>query len=305
MAARALHAVAVADNSARDYQHIEALPLAGSLGATIGGADLREAGRSDSSCPMMSEIRQACDDHLVVFFRDQCLTVDEFEDFAACWGEPGDDPFLVGMDGHESVVRLLKEADEALPVVFGGAWHSDWSFLPTPPAYTILYALDVPDHGGDTMWANMNLVTRWLSRRWLDVLRGLDAVHSARAGYGPGARHNDFIENMDISYGESGLTSAEHPMVRRHPRTGCEVVYINPVYTTGVSGLRPEESAAVLKVIFEAAANPAYTCRFRWRPGSLAVWDNRCTMHMALSDYHGARREMWRTTVRGERPIRA
>ena len=309
---RAFHAVAAANNAARSYEHVEVTPLAGSLGAEIGGVNLRalvralDGSRSGGSADAaaMAEIRRASDDHLVVFFRDQNLTAREFEAFARCWGEPGEDPFLTGMDGHPAVVRLLKEADEALPVVFGGAWHSDWSFLANPPAYTMLHALAVPDHGGDTMWANMYLVTEWLSERWLGVLRGLDAVHSARAAYGPGARHNEFIENMEISYGDEGDVSSVHPVVRVHPRTGREAVYANPVYTTGLAGLRPEESAPVLKQIWEAAVDPVHTCRFRWRPGSLAVWDNRCTMHLPLSDYHGARREMWRTTVRGEAPVR-
>lgn len=289
-----------ANNAAADYKHIDVAPLAGSLGAEIGGVELTSL--SDEA---LLEIRRASDDHLVVFFRDQDLTVGDFEVFTRRWGEFGDDPFITGMAGHRNVVRLLKEPSETTGVIFGGDWHSDWSFQRTPPAYTLLYAIDVPDHGGDTLWANMYLATEWLSGTWRSVLRGLDAVHEAGRGYGPAARHNELIENMDIIWGEAGTASRLHPVLRRHPRTGREVLYVNPVYTTGLAGLRDEESAPILGQLHAVATNPVHLCRFRWRAGSLAVWDNRCTMHLPLSDYHGARREMWRTTVQGEEPVRA
>lgn len=294
------HATTAANNAAGSYERIEVAPVAGSLGAEIGGVDLRTL--DDEA---MEEIRRASDDHLVVFFRDQDLTVDELESFTQRWGDFGDDPFVAGLPEHPHVVRLVKEADEAVPVVFGGAWHSDWSFQATPPGYTLLYARDVPAWGGDTLWANMYLATEWLSDTMLGVLAGLQAVHSPDFGYGPGARHNDLIENMDIAYGEAGATVHHHPLVRVHPRTGRPVVYVNPVYTTGIVGLRPEESAPILDTIHEVATAPVHLCRFRWTPGALAVWDNRVTMHLPLSDYHGARREMWRTTVRGEAPVPA
>jgi len=201
------------------------------------------------------------------------------------------------------VVRLVKEADEKVPVVFGGAWHSDWSFQRTPPAYTLLHAVDVPEWGGDTLWANMYLATEYTSETLKSVLRGLEAVHSPAMGYGPDALHNELIEHMDIDYGEQGTSTHRHPIIRRHPRTGREVIYVNPVYTVGIHGMRDEEATAILGQLYDVATDPVHLCRFRWEPGSLAVWDNRCTMHLPLADYHGTRREMRRTTVRGEAPI--
>jgi alpha-ketoglutarate-dependent taurine dioxygenase len=300
----AFHTTSAANNRAGDYSHISVRPMAGSMGAEIsgiGGAlDVRSLDDDE-----MAEIRRANDDHLVVFFRDQELTPAELETFTARWGEFGDDPYLKGMDEHPHVVRVRKEADEKVPLVFGGAWHSDWSFQTTPPAYTILFGVDVPDHGGDTLWANMYLATEYASETFRSLLRSLDAVHSPAMGYGPGATHNELIENMDIEYGERGTETHRHPMIRRHPRTGRETLFVNPVYTVGINGMREEEAQAILGQIHEVATNPVHLCRFRWEPGSMAVWDNRCTMHLPLGDYHGARREMWRTTVKGEVPVRA
>lgn len=300
----AFHTTTASNNRAGAYDHIVVRPLAGSMGAEVSGA----AGALDvRSLPdeAMDEIRRASDDHLVVFFRDQELTPTDLEEFTSRWGEFGDDPYLQGMEDHPHVVRVLKEADEKVPLVFGSAWHSDWSFQATPPAYTILYGVEVPDHGGDTMWANMYLATEYASDTMRTILRSLQAVHSPAMGYGPAATHNELIEHMDIRYGDDGTSMHLHPMIRRHPRTGRDAIFVNPVYTVGIDGLREEEADAILGQIHEVATNPVHLCRFRWAPGSMAVWDNRCTMHLPLADYHGARREMWRTTVRGEVPVPA
>lgn len=298
----AFRATSAANNRAAEYAHIDVVPLAGSMGAEISGlaGPLDVRGIDDE---VMAEIRRASDDHLVVFFRDQDLTPGDLEDFTRRWGDFGDDPYIHGMDDHPAVVRLCKEADEKVPVVFGGAWHSDWSFQAAPPAYTLLYGVDVPPYGGDTLWTNMYLATDYASETMKSVLRSLEGVHSPSMGYGPDATHNELIENMDIDYGESGTTTQRHPMIRRHPRTGREVIYVNPVYTVGIHGMRGEEAEAILGQIYEVAADPVHLCRFRWQQGSIAVWDNRCTMHLPLADYHGLRREMWRTTVAGEAPI--
>ncbi len=296
----AFHATTAANNQARDYAHIVVEPLAGSLGAIVGGVDLATLSEGQ-----MAEIRTASDDHLVVFFRDQRLDPAQLEQFTRRWGEYGHDPFVTAMKDHPHVVRLVKEADEKQPVVFGGAWHSDWSFQACPPAYTILYGVDTPAWGGDTLWCNMYLATEHASETLRSMLGGVDAVHSPEMGYGPQARHNELIENMDIAYGDEGVDTQSHPLLCRHPRTGREVFAVNPVYTRTIAGMRPEESEAILAQIYETATAPAHLCRFRWQSGSVAVWDNRCTMHLPLADYHGLRREMWRTTVAGEQPVAA
>ena len=287
-----------ANNAAADYDHIEVRPLTGALGAEITGVDL-----GDCSEEAFAEIRRASVDHLVVFFRDQSFDLDGFEAFGARWGAFGDDPFVAGLESHPHIVKVLKEADERHPLVFGGAWHSDWSFQERPPAYTILYGHDVPDHGGDTLWSNLYLAADHLSPGLRATLEGLRAVHSPQRAYGAQATHNELVENMQILYGESAHLKRAQPILRRHPDSGRTALYVNWGYTESIEGWWPNESQPLLDLLFDIATNPVYTCRFRWDPGSIAVWDNRCTLHNPMSDYAGRRREMWRITIEGEEPV--
>lgn len=287
-----------ANNAAGSYDHITVRPLTGALGAEIGGVDLNAL-----TDDQFAEIRRASVDHLVVFFRDQELDLDGFQAFGERWGRFGDDPFVKGLDSHPNIVRVVKEADEKHPLVFGGAWHSDWSFQQHPPAYTILYGRDVPDHGGDTLWANLYLAADHLSPGLRSTLADLRAVHSPRKSYGAQATHNELVENMEILYGEAAHQSRAQPILRRHPDSGRSALFVNWGYTESIEGWNPTESQPLLDLLYEIATNPVYTCRFRWRPGSLAVWDNRCTLHNPISDYAGQRREMWRLTIEGEEPL--
>lgn len=292
-----------ANNAARDHQHISVRPLSGALGAEIAGPNGEHLDCTDLTDAASAEIRQASVDHLVVFFRNQTFDLDRFVEFGQQWGTFGDDPFVAGLDSHPNVVKVCKEADEKHPLVFGGAWHSDWSFQERPPAFTILYGRDVPDHGGDTLWANMYLAADHLSPGLRSTLAGLRAVHSPRKAYGAQASHNELVENMDIRYGEEAHIRRSQPILRRHPDSGRTALYVNWGYTETIEGWWPDESAPLLDRLYEVSTNPVYTCRFRWEPGSVAVWDNRCTMHHPLSDYAGARREMWRLTIEGEEPL--
>lgn len=299
-----LFATTAANNAARDHHHIEVRPLTGALGAEIsapGGGPLDVRSLTDEQ---WDEVRQASVDHLVVFFRDQDLDLDSFSGFAERWGPFGDDPFVAGLDSHPHVVRVLKEADEKVPLVFGGAWHSDWSFQATPPAFTILYGHDVPEHGGDTLWANLYLAADHLSAGLRSTLAGLRAVHSPQKAYGAQATHNELVEHMRILYGEDAHLRRAQPILRRHPDSGRTALFVNWGYTETIEGWAPDESAALLSHLYEVSQHPAYTCRFRWRPGSIAVWDNRCTLHNPIADYAGQRREMWRITIEGEEPLR-
>jgi taurine dioxygenase len=287
-----------ANNAAADYDHIEVRPLTGALGAEITGVDL-----GDCSDEAFAEIRRASVDHLVVFFRDQSFDLDGFEAFGARWGPFGDDPFVAGLDSHPHIVKVLKEADEKHPLVFGGAWHSDWSFQERPPAFTILYGHEVPDHGGDTLWSNLYLAADHLSPGLRATLEGLRAVHSPQRAYGAQATHNELVEHMQILYGEAAHLKRAQPILRRHPDSGRTALYVNWGYTESIEGWWPNESQPLLDLLFDIATNPVYTCRFRWEPGSIAVWDNRCTLHNPMSDYAGQRREMWRMTIEGEEAI--
>jgi taurine dioxygenase len=297
-----LFATTAANNAAGSYDHLEVRPLTGALGAELfapGGGPLDVCSLTDEQ---WAEVRRASVDHLVVFFRDQSLDLDTFTAFAERWGPFGDDPFVAGVDSHPHVVRVLKEADERVPLVFGGAWHSDWSFQEQPPAFTILYGHDVPDHGGDTLWANLYLAADHLSPGLRSTLAGLRAVHSPQKAYGTQASHNDLVEHMAILYGEEAHVRRSQPILRRHPDSERTALFVNWGYTESVEGWRADESAALLDHLYEVSQHPAYSCRFRWRPGSIAVWDNRCTLHNPIADYAGQRREMWRITIRGEEP---
>lgn len=300
-----LFATTAANNAARTFEHIAVRPLTGALGAEVSGPDGGHLDVTTLTDAHWAEIRQASVDHLVVFFRGAALDLDSFTAFAERWGAFGDDPFVAGLDSHPHVVRVLKEAEEKVPLVFGGAWHSDWSFQETPPAFTILYGHDVPDHGGDTLWSNLYLAAEHLSPGLRATLAGLRAVHSPQKAYGAQATHNDLVEHMRIRYGEDAHLHRAQPVLRRHPDSGRTALFVNWGYTESIEGWRPDESAALLAHLFEVAQHPAYTCRFRWEPGSIAVWDNRCTLHHPIADYAGQRREMWRITIRGEAPIAA
>jgi len=298
-----LFATTAANNAARAHETIAVRPLTGALGAEASAVDGGPLDVTALSDQQWAEVRQASVDHLVVFFRDQSLDLDAFSDFAARWGPFGDDPFVAGLDSHPHVVRVLKEAEEKVPLVFGGAWHSDWSFQETPPAFTILYGHDVPDHGGDTLWSNLYLAADHLSPGLRATLAGLRAVHSPQKAYGAQATHNELVENMRILYGEQAHLRRAQPILRRHPDSGRSALFVNWGYTESIEGWRPDESAALLAHLYEVSQHPAYTCRFRWAPGSIAVWDNRCTLHNPIADYAGQRREMWRITIEGEAPI--
>jgi taurine dioxygenase len=300
-----IFATDAANNAARSFDHIEVRPLAGALGAEVFGPGGAPLDVTSLSADAMAEVRQASVDHLVVFFRDQSLDLDSFSSFAAEWGPYGDDPFVQGLPSRPQVVKVVKEADEKVPLVFGGAWHSDWSFQETPPSFTILYGHDVPDHGGDTLWANLYLAAQHLSPGLRATLAGLRAVHSPEKAYGAQATHNELVENMAIRYGEDAHLRRAQPILRRHPDSGRTALFVNWGYTESIEGWWPDESRTLLDHLYEVSQHPAYTCRFRWQTGSMAVWDNRCTLHNPIADYAGQRREMWRITIRGEEPIAA
>ncbi|UJJ30296.1 TauD/TfdA dioxygenase family protein [Halopseudomonas maritima] len=288
------------NNQPRASEYFRSVPVAGSLGADIYGIDLNNL--SDAG---QAALRLALMDHGVLFIRDQNLSVEQLEAVTLRFGAFGKEPYVQPMADHPHVVHVLKEAGEGNPFVFGGAWHSDWSFQERPPAFTLLYGHDVPESGGDTLFNNMYLACEWLSPTLRALLQQLDGIHSPEFGYGPNARHNDGIENMNIHYGKAVDEDVRtHPLITRHPETGREVLFANPAYTLGIAGMKPEESRPLLDYLFSVAAAPAFTCRMRWTPGTLAIWDNRCVWHQPVSDYFGKRREMFRTTVVGEPPSR-
>ena len=282
-----------------DGRRIGVERVAGGLGAEVTGVDLSQPlGDAD-----FAALRRAFLEHLVLFFRDQRLTPEQLKAFTLRWGDFGSTPFVRTMDEHPEIIEVLKEADERRTANFGGSWHSDFSFQPEPPMATLLYALEVPRRGGDTLFANQYMAYERLSAGLRRLLDGLNAVHSARRPYGSRARPDRLYPNMTIRSSAEGDAEFAHPAVRVHPDTGRRALYVNPVYTIRFEDMTEKESQGLLAHLFAEATRPELTCRFRWRAGSLALWDNRCALHFAINDYEGERRRLHRTTVAGTRPV--
>jgi taurine dioxygenase len=283
------------------YETLQLHPIAGALGAEIAGIDLARS----LSAAQFAEIRRAFLEHLVIFFRDQTLSPEQHTAFSARFGKLSRMPYVKALDAHPDIIAVLKEADEQKISVFGGAWHSDFSFLDEPPLGSVLYALDVPPYGGDTLWSNMYAAYDALSEGMKRLLDGLVAQHSGHV-YGMDGVPADLRTSRSIAISRNNPEAdieRGHPVVRVHPETGRKALFVNPIYTTRFDGTSAAESKPLLDFLYAHATRPEFTCRFRWRKGSLAVWDNRCAMHYAVNDYDGRRRLMHRTTIAGDRPF--
>jgi len=270
-------------------------PVAGALGATVTGVDLcrvTESGELDG-------VRHALADHLVVFLPGQDLDLDDLERITDLLGGRDLTPFVTPLEDRPYVIRVIKEPGDQLN--FANAWHSDLSYLAEPPAYTLLHAWEVPAFGGDTVWSNQYLAYENLSPGLKETLIGLRAVHSAGMAYGTGGFLDKVkgLTSMAIAPSDDAYAEHVHPAVIEHPVTHRAALYVNPVYTTRFEGWNPVESQELLGHIYRQATNENFTCRLRWARHTLAIWDNRCTMHNALNDYPGERREMFRTSVKG------
>ncbi len=297
------------DNSARDYAHITAHPMAAAMGAEISGVDA--ASLSDAA---FREIEDALFRHKMIFFRNQTLTPGQQEAFSARFGPFAEDAYTEGVEGHRHVQPVVKEADKTTGWVFGSGWHTDSPFLPDPPAISILYGVDIPPYGGDTVWANTALAFRFLSDRMKAILAPLKVHMSMRdvliSAQRHGAAGDDAIGRLVALRGANDLPDkirrqvegAYHPLVRTHPRTGEKGLYVDGSYAVGIEGLTDAEAASILSFLVAHITQPAFTCRLRWMPRTLALWDNRLAIHQAFNDYDGFRRELYRTTIAGERP---
>jgi taurine dioxygenase len=272
--------------------------IAGSCGAVVHGFDLRRPQPAEA----IEELQLLLDEHLVVALPDQLLTLDQLERFTDELGGRDVTPFVKPVAGRPFVIRVIKERDDELN--FANAWHSDLSYLPSPPSYTVLHAHDVPAYGGDTMWANQYLAFGTLPAELQERLLHLRATHSAGTAYGTGGYLEKVAHksSMEVEPSADAYAVRVHPAVIRHPRTGRPALFVNPVYTTGFEGLPADESAKLLQRLCAHATHPNLTCRLRWHPHQLVIWDNRCTQHFAINDYPGQRREMYRTSVRGAPP---
>ena len=273
---------------------LEVRPLSRAVGAEILGINLL----NPVSDAQIAEIRKIWLQHSVVFFREQPLEPGAFQAFAKRFGEIIEYPFVKGLPDFPLIVPVLKLPHEKHN--FGGVWHTDTTYLQEPPMATMLIARELPPVGGDTLFASNYAAFEGLSPALQDTLRTLKGVNSSAKAAVTHSRE-DRVADSATDKGRSELNS-EHPVVRTHPETGREALYVNPGHTLRFAGWSEEESAPLLNYLFEQQVKPEYTCRFVWRPGSIALWDNRCVLHNPINDYHGYKRLLHRITLQGDKP---
>lgn len=277
------------------YQRISVSPLAGALGAEVGGVNL---GQLDDAT--FGEIRAAFLAHQVLFFRGQELTHDQHKAFGRRFGALHVHPFLQPLkdEGHPEFVVL--ESDAAHPFV-AEAWHSDVTFQEKPPLGSVLRCVAAPEFGGDTMWASMYAAYEALSDAMQRLLSGLVAIHDTSRTF---SREN-YGENIKHLGGKRAeqVVAAEHPVIRTHPETGRKALFVNSAFTRAIKGMKAAESEALLGFLYRHIETPDFTCRFRWRKNSVAMWDNRCTQHRVVADNLAAYRRMERVTIVGDKPF--
>ncbi|MVW78204.1 TauD/TfdA dioxygenase family protein [Bordetella sp. 02P26C-1] len=271
------------------------IKLTGTIGAEIHGVDVSKPLTPE----MLAQIRQCLLDHCVIFFRDQTLTKEQQIAFVRQFGAISKSPVYKTLDSHPEIMPVIKEPTDR--DIIGDTWHTDETYQETPPMGSVLYAREVPAVGGDTLWCNLYRAYETLSDGLKQQLEGMRAVHTNEFLTGNTAARNatrstKLLETVGVNY-------VVHPVVRTHDETGRKCLFVNQPFTHAFEGMTRAESLPLLQYLYAHASKPENTCRFRWRKGSIAFWDNRCTMHYAINDYPGQRREMHRITLQGTRPV--
>ena len=268
-------------------------PLAGALGAELSGIDLRTV----ISPETIQHIRQLLVEYEVIFFRHQDISPQQQRALAASFGPLQKHPAYNTVEGYPEITILESTAEKPTKIE---AWHSDMTFRKHPPMGTVLKSVTVPDRGGDTLWSSMTAAYNGLSAPMQQFLQGLTAVHSFAHG---------FKESLAEPGGQERLADAlkdnppvVHPVIRTHPESGKQVIFVNALFTTHIEGLTAAESNTLLAFLFQHISTPEYTCRFHWQPHSIALWDNRSTQHKPINDYFPAHRQLQRITIDGDRP---
>ena len=273
---------------------LQVTPLAPAVGAEVRGVDL-----SQPLAPAtLAQLRRIWLDAGVLVLPDQPLTSEAFLAFARALGEVSEYPFLRGLDGHPEITGVVKLEHET--VNFGGVWHSDTTYLPRPPMATLLLARETPPVGGDTLFASQAAAYEALPDPLKRRIEGLRAVSSSAKAEVSRTRE-DRLRDHARSDGDQSF-EATHPVVRTHPETGRRALFVNPAHSVRFDGLTEAESAPLLAALFAHQIRPEFTCRVIWRPGTLAIWDNRQLLHFPLNDYQGHRRVMHRITLKGDVP---
>jgi taurine dioxygenase len=265
--------------------------MSGGCGAEILSVDIARLSNED-----WQGVRDAFREHGVVFFRDQDISPEEHLAFARRWGSIDVNKFFRAVPEHPEIAEVRKEPEQRSNI--GGGWHTDHSYDPIPAMGSVLVARELPEVGGDTLFANLYAAYDALSDGMKATLSTMRAVHSSRHVFGTAAAY----QNTDLKEAFSNehlVGDTVHPVVITHPDSGRRALYVNPGFTVRFDGWTPDESRPLLEYLYRHAVRPEFTCRFRWAPGSVAFWDNRCTWHYALNDYHGHRRVLHRVTIGG------
>lgn len=281
------------------YRRLRVAPITGTLGAEVSGLRLSEP-LDDAT---RAELLDAFDRHLLLVLRDQPMTPEQHLAFSLNFGPHQDLPHIPLVDGYPQLQAVKREAGEARGRVAGQNWHSDSSFLPMPPLGVVMRAVQIPDVGGDTAFANMCTAYESLSPAMRAMIDPLRAVHSATRVFGRESLKRDVPISMRAGVSvDEGEKESVHPVVRTHPRTGRKALFVNRTYTQRFEGMTAEESQPLLTYLWSLADKPEFGCRVRWQPDTVVIWDNRFTMHRAIVDYDGQRRSLVRTTIQGEKP---
>ena len=276
---------------------IEVRPIAGSIGAEIHGVDVSQ----DLDDRTIGDIRQALLDHCVIFFRNQKLDAERHKAFSRRFGKLFIHPNYKGTQADPEVIQITREPGDKK--IVGEEWHADTTMVPEPPLGAILYAIEVPPYGGDTLFANQYQAYEALSDGMKTMIGGLKALHSDRKVAGPAAAMNAQRSTKVREDADWRETVSAHPVVATHPETGRKLLYVNHSYTTHFEGMTEDESRGLLDYLLQQGHRPEFTCRFRWEKGSIAFWDNRVCRHLAVHDSHQQRRYMRRTQISGSRPV--
>ena len=276
------------------FKLLDVKPVSGSLGAIVSGVELSKPVAEAT----FAEIHKAILKYQVIFFQNQSINPGQYLEFAKLFGHIADYPFANGMDDYPEIVEIIKEPDQTSN--FGGMWHTDTAYMYEPPNYTLLYAVETPPVGGDTIFSNMYLAYDNLSKGMKYIISCLSGVNSSALH--KGTLRGDHLSSGSMQKKNSDAHTAVHPAIRTHPETSRKALYVNSSHTAEFAELTHSESAPILAYLFSLATKPEFTCRFQWTQGCLAIWDNRCTQHCAINDYDGYRRVMQRITISGERP---
>ncbi|GAB5414388.1 MAG: TauD/TfdA family dioxygenase [Congregibacter sp.] len=265
-------------------------------GARVTGVDLSQPLGPE----LIREIREAWLQHHVLAFPEQAISDDDLERFSQYFGPFGEDPFIAPIEGREHVIAVERRADETAPL-FAEAWHSDWSFQATPPIGTCLYGITIPSSGGDTHVANQHAALEALPASLRARLEGLQAIHSAKAGYAPDGLYGDDDaagdRSMDIRPSADALHTQLHPLIRAHSETGRESLYSCLGYIIGIDGMPDEEAVELLMQVYEWQTKEEFLYVHAWEKDMLIMWDNRCLLHRATGGYEGQDRLLHRTTI--------